>query len=178
MSAVDLRYFKAARHRLFALVSGNGSGEHRDICVLRFLKNIFAKPAQGRLAQALNRLDRSAEGFRLAAEKSGPPHAQLFWQLAGATSDLRNRIEADPAQITPLRKLIAYFIPKMSELCLRWARLAALNPLETADPAALAEFQGYLSLIQSAGQACLSRQYGDLHASMKTMEHQMQRYAF
>ncbi|PYG31911.1 hypothetical protein [Pelagimonas varians] len=145
--------------------------------MFRFLKTLFSKPEKGRLARALERLDISAEAFRSAAEKCGPPQSQVFWQLAGATSDLRNKVAADPAQITPLRKLIVFFIPKMSELTNRWARLAELNPLEAADPNALAEFQNYLTLIRTAERACLSKQYSDLHASMKTVETQLDRYA-
>ncbi|WP_323770604.1 hypothetical protein [Antarctobacter sp.] len=141
-----------------------------------FLKSVLAKPKQSRLAQALTRIDTAAEAFRSAAETCGPPQSQLFWRLAGATSDLRNRIMADPAQITPLRKLIFFFIPKMSELCTRWARLAASNPLEAPDHRALEEFQSYLALIRAAEQSCLSQQYGDLHASMETMEQQLDRH--
>lgn len=137
---------------------------------------MLSKPAQDRLARALTRLDSSAETFRSAAEKCGPPQSQVFWQLAGATADLRNRVAADSAQITPLRKLIVYFIPKMSELSTRWAGLSALNPLEADDPRALAEFQSYLAVIRTAERACVSQQYNDLHASMKVMEQQFSRH--
>lgn len=153
------------------------SGHNRDICVFRFLKSMFSKPQKSRLARALERLDISAEAFRRAAERCGPPQSQIFWQLAGATSDLRIRVALDPAQITPLRKLIVFFIPKMAELANRWAGLAAVNPLEAADPSALAEFQSYLTLIRAAERACLSKQYSDLHASMKAVEQQLGRYA-
>lgn len=145
--------------------------------MFRFLKSMFSKAAHSRLDHAVDRLEHSAEAFRVAAEKCPPPQSKLFWQMAGAVSELRNRIAADPSQITPLRKLIFYFIPKMAELCGRWAGLAAMNPLKVDDPRALLEFQEYLTLIRSAEQACLSRQYNDLHASMKTMEQQLGRYA-
>ncbi|MBT56334.1 MAG: hypothetical protein CMF72_23425 [Mameliella sp.] len=144
--------------------------------MFRFLRPLLSKPKQDRLAQAIERLDTSAETFRRAAEACGPPHSQLFWQLAGATADLRTRIEADPPQITPLRKLIFFFIPKMAELCTRWTGLAAMNPLTAPDPRALDDFQSYLSLIRAAEQSCLSQQYDGLHASMATMEQQMARH--
>lgn len=144
--------------------------------MFRFLRPFLSKPKPDRLAQALERLDTSAEAFRRAAETCGPPQSQLFWRLAGATADLRQRIQADPAQITPLRKLIFFFIPKMSDLCGRWAGLAAMHPLAAPDPRALDDFQSYLSLIRAAEQSCLSQQYDGLHASMAAMEQQLARH--
>ncbi|MGH1415431.1 MAG: hypothetical protein ACRBB0_18225 [Pelagimonas sp.] len=141
-----------------------------------FLKMFGTDPAQARRDEAVTRLDTAAENFRRAAEACAAPQSQVFWHLAGATSELRNRIAAAPGQIAPLRKLIFHFIPQMSEICLRWARLATANPLADPDPKALEEFGAYLALIRDAEQSCLTKRYDALHMSMQVMEGQMKRH--
>lgn len=141
-----------------------------------FLKMFGTDPAQARKDKAMTQLDTAAESFRRAAEACGAPQSQVFWHLAGATSELRNRIAVAPDQITPLRKLIFHFIPRMSEICLRWARIAAANPLVGPDTKALEEFGAYLALIRYAEQSCLTKRYDALHLSMQVMEGQMKRH--
>ena len=89
-----------------------------------------------RLERAQNRIDQGAEQFRQAAEALPAAQARVFWDLAAASTNLRNEIARAPDMITPLRKIIFFYLPKMAELSLRWARLSAQDPFTEVGAAA------------------------------------------
>ncbi len=140
---------------------------------MSWIKRLFGKAPVSRTDHAVAKIDSAAEQFREAAEAALPPQARLFWDLAAVSADLRAQVLQDPSTITPLRRLIFFYLPKMAQLSQRWAQLAKANPLEETDAEALAGFQSYLIVLRRAHAACLSRQYDDLSLAMDTLETQL-----
>jgi hypothetical protein len=140
---------------------------------MKWLSRLFRRSATSRLDLALAKLDSSTERFRLTAETLAPAQARLFWDLAAAGADLRGEIEADPALIAPLRRIIFFYLPKMSELCARWAALASRDPLTPPNAAALDEFQGYLNVLSAAVEGCRSRRQDALTQVMAVFDEQL-----
>ncbi|MBL3553942.1 hypothetical protein [Rhodovulum sulfidophilum] len=119
----------------------------------------------------------SAERFRLAAEALPAPQARIFWDLAAASTRLRDEISKAPDLITPSRRLVFFYLPKMSELSLRWARLAARDPFKPGTPADQADFQAYLDILQGAVSSCRARRDDELAQSMEAFRIQLERLA-
>lgn len=142
---------------------------------MNFLANIFRRKRKTRLEAALEHMDGATERFRIAAEMSVQPHARLFWDLAAASVGLRAQVVSDPGCISSLRRIIFFYLPTMSDLCHRWARLSQADPLRPPDETAIADFRGYLELIQVASDACRMRHYDDLHLTMEAFDEQLQR---
>ena len=142
---------------------------------MRFLFDIFRKKRPTRLDGALEQADLAIERFRLAAEATTPPHSRLFWDLAAASVELRAQVVADPSSINAMRRFLFFYLPKMGELCLRWAQLAHENPLRVPNDTALGDFRSYLKMIRTAKDACLSRRYDDLHLTMDAFDDKLQR---
>lgn len=142
---------------------------------MRFLLNLFRRKRVTRRDLAFERMDLAIEQFRLAAEMMPPPHSRLFWDLAAAGAELRTQIVSDSASVNSLRYVLLFYMPKMSELCLRWARISQSNPLPVPDDAALEDFRDYLDMIRTAKGACLTRRYEDPHLTMDAFDQQIQR---
>lgn len=143
--------------------------------LLRLISWIFRKRQTSRLEQVLRQLDQAIERFRTAAEMTVHPHSRLFWDLAAASVELRSQIVTAPENIGSLRRFLFFFLPKMSELCCRWAQIAHAEPLQAADETAIRDFQGYLAIIRTATDASRSRRYDDLHLSMEAFDEQLRR---
>lgn len=143
--------------------------------VVRFISKLFRRERAGGLDYALERMDVAIERFRLAAEMTDQPHARLFWDLAAAGAELRAEVAADPAGAASMRRFLFFHIPKMSELCFRWAQIAQADPLRRPDESALEDFRSYLRMIRAAKEACASRRYDDLHLTMEALDDQLRR---
>lgn len=120
-------------------------------------------------------MDAAIEGFRQAAEMTARPHARLFWDLAAAGAALRAEVASDPVGAGEMRRFLFFYMPKMSEICFRWARIAGADPLTPPDETALADFRAYLDMIRAAKAACVSRRYDDLHLTMEAFDEQLRR---
>ncbi|ARC90786.1 hypothetical protein B5V46_19120 (plasmid) [Rhodovulum sp. MB263] len=135
----------------------------------------FRKPRISHLETAPTCIEMSAERFRLAAEALPAAQAHLFWDLAAASTRLRDEIAKTPELITPPRRLVFFHLPKMSELGLRWAQFAARDPFEPGTPADQADFRVYLDILQAAVASCQARRTDALAQSMKAFRVQLGR---
>ena len=136
---------------------------------------LFRKTNTSRLERAQDRISQGAEQFRQAAEALPATQARVFWDLAAVSINLRNEIARAPDMISPLRKIIFFYLPKMAELSLRWARLSAQDPFADLDTADQEEFRGYLSILQSAVTFCEARRHDDLEQTMAVFQTQLRR---
>jgi len=136
---------------------------------------VFRKTNVSRLERAQNRIDQGAEQFRQAAEALPAAQARVFWDLAAASTNLRNEVARAPDMITPLRKIIFFYLPKMAELSLRWARLSAQDPFTEVGAADQQEFHSYLSILENALSVCKMRRHDELERVMAAFQTQLRR---
>lgn len=136
---------------------------------------MFRRKRTGGLRYALERMDAATEQFRMAAEMTAQPQARLFWDLAAASVELRAQVAAEPGVGGSLRRFLFFHMPKMSELCLRWARISQADPLRAPDDSAIEAFRGYLGMIRAARDACVSRRYDELDLNMEAFDEQLRR---
>lgn len=142
---------------------------------MRLISRMFRKKQTTRLDLALQQADLATSRFRSAAEMTTTPYSRLFWDLAAASVELRSLIEREPQTISSLRRFLFFYLPKMSELCLRWAQISHTEPLQPADATPIRDFQDYLTIIRSATDAGRRQNYANLHLGIKVLDEQLER---
>ncbi len=145
------------------------------------LARIWARPAGSDPGADTPRvLTEHAERLRAAAEEAGPPHADLFWDMAGCIERIRNEVQADERDRAMVRGFARHHARLIVELSERFVELKAKSRVEHADrlEKLAGQLHEYYAVFGRVEKACIDNDFDDLDATMEALDIQLKRLAF